>query len=61
MRKSRPTEWQKWKQFSAGVIISKAELQELLDAGVKVKPIELVETDRNAHKRSDDEKHRVRP
>ena len=46
LRKSRATEWQEGKQFNAVVIISKAELQELLDAGVNVNPMKWIETDR---------------
>ena len=54
LRKSRATEWQKWKQCNAGVIISKGKLQELLDAGVKVNPMQWIKADRNAHERRDD-------
>ena len=56
LRKSRAAEWQKWKKFNAGVILSRAELEELLDAGVKVNPMQWIETDKNAHKRRDDNK-----
>ena len=54
LRKSRAKEWQKWEEFNAGVLLSRAELQELLDAGVKVYPMQWIETDKNAHKRRDD-------
>ena len=54
LRKTRAQEWQKWKKFNAGVILTKSELQELLDEGVKVNPMQWIETDRNAHKRRDD-------
>ena len=54
LRKARVKEWQKWKDFNAGVLLSKAELQELLDAGVKVNPMQWIETDKNAHRRRDD-------
>ena len=47
VRQCRAKEWQKWKEFNAGVILSKAELQELLDDGVKVNPMQWVETDKN--------------
>ena len=45
---------QKWKEFNAGVILSKAELQELLEDGVKVNPMQWVETDKNGFKRRHD-------
>jgi len=54
LRKARVKEWQKWKEFNAGVILSRTELQELLDEGVKVSPMQWIETDKNAHKRRDD-------
>ena len=54
LRKCRAKEWQKWKEFNAGVILSKAELQELLDDGVKVNPMQWVETDKNGFKRRHD-------
>ena len=54
LRKSRAKGWQKWKEFNAGVLLSRAELQELLDAGVKVYPMQWIETDKNAHKRRED-------
>ena len=52
--KSRIKEWQKWKEFNAAVILSPSELQQLQDAGVKVSPMQWVETDKNVHKRRDD-------
>ena len=48
LRKSRAKEWQKWEEFNAGVILSKAEVEELLSAGVKVNPMQWIETDKNA-------------
>ncbi len=54
LRQCRAKEWQKWEEFNAGVILSKTELQELLDAGVKVNPMQWVETDRNGFKRRND-------
>ena len=54
LRQCRAKEWQKWKEFNAGVILSKTELQELLDAGVKVNPMQWVETDKNGFKRRND-------
>ena len=54
LRQCRAKEWQKWKEFNAGVILSKAELQELLDDGVKVNPMQWVETDKNGFKRRHD-------
>ena len=52
LRKSRVTEWQKWKQLNAGVILTK-EVQELRDEGVTLQPMQWVETDKIAHKRRD--------
>ena len=54
LRHSRVKEWQKWKELNAGVILSRTELQGLLDEGVKVSPMQWIETDKNAHKRRDD-------
>ena len=54
LRQCRAKEWQKWKEFNAGVILSKAELQELLDDGVKVNPMQWVETNKNGFKRRHD-------
>ena len=56
LRKSRVKEWQKWKEFNAGIILSKDELQKLVQEGVKVSPMQWIETDKNAHKRRDDNK-----
>ena len=53
LRKSRVTEWQKWMQFNAGVVLSKAEVDELLAEGVTIQPMQWVETDKNAHLRRD--------
>jgi hypothetical protein len=54
LRKSRVVEWKKWKQFNAGVILSRDELNQLRDEGVQVYPMQWIETDRNAHKRRAD-------
>jgi len=51
---SRCNEWQKWKEFNAGVLLSKAEVQSLQEEGVRVYPMQWIETDKNAHKRRDD-------
>ena len=51
LRGSRVTEWQKWKKFNAGVVLSAEELKTLQDEGVPVYPMQWVETDKNAHKR----------
>jgi hypothetical protein len=40
LRKSRVTEWQKWMQFNAGVVLSKAEVDELLAEGVTIQPMQ---------------------
>ena len=40
LRHSRAAEWQKWKKFNAGVILTKDELRELQDAGVKLYPMQ---------------------
>jgi hypothetical protein len=44
----------KWKKFNACVLLTKTKLQEVLDAGVEVNPMQWIETDKNAHKRRDD-------
>ena len=44
---------EKMQQFNAGVILTRDEVKELLDSGVKVSPMQWVETDKNAHKRRD--------
>ena len=54
LRKSRVVEWRKWKQFNAGVILAKDELQQFRDEGVQVHPMQWIETDKNADKRRDD-------
>ena len=51
LRGSRVTEWQKWKKFNAGVVLSAEELKTLQDEGVPVYPMQWVETDKNAHNR----------
>ena len=56
---SRYEEWKKFESFNAGVILSREEVQQLQDAGVKVNPMQWIETDKNAHKRRDDKS--VRP
>ena len=51
--KTRAAEWRKWKDFNAGVILSRDEVSRLQDEGVRVYPMQWVETDKNAHKRRD--------
>ncbi len=51
--KTRAAEWRKWKDFNAGVILSRDEVSRLRDEGVRVYPMQWVETDKNAHKRRD--------
>jgi hypothetical protein len=53
LKKSRVVEWQKWKQFNAGVVLTREEVNELQAKGVKIHPMQWVETDKNAHKRRD--------
>lgn len=53
LRKPRAPEWQKSKQFNAGVLLSDEELQKLLGACVQVNPTQWKATDGNAHKRRD--------
>mgnify|MGYP003309443906 CR=1 FL=1 len=52
--KSRCKEWQTLKKFNAGVLLPKAEVAALQNEGVKVYPMQWIETDKNAHKRRDD-------
>jgi len=54
LQKCRADEWRKFEKFNAGVILSRAEVEELQDAGVKINPMQWIETDKNAHKRRDD-------
>ena len=56
MRKSKATEWQKWKQLNAGVVISKAQLQEMIDAGVKENAMRWIETYKKARKRREEKR-----
>ena len=49
---SRKKEWDKWKQFNAAKIVSGKELQELLAEGHVALPMQWIETDKNAHKRT---------
>ena len=51
LRKSRCVEWDKWTQFNAAVVMSKAEVDQLVKEGVTIQPMQWVETDKNAHKR----------
>ena len=53
LRASRAQEWQKWNSFNAGLVLTRKELDELTDEGVKVHPMQWIETDKNAHKRRD--------
>ncbi len=45
-------------KFNAAVVFAKDELHELFDEGVKVRPMQWIETDKNAHRRRD--KHFVK-
>ena len=47
--KSRATEWKKWMDFNAGVIIEDQQLSELLDEGHKMIPTQWIETDQKDH------------
>ena len=49
--KSRRTEWDKWKEFGAGVLVRGKVLQDLLDEGHQPVPMRWVDTDKNLHKR----------
>ena len=51
LRKSRATEWQKWRKFNAGVLLSHDEVETMRADGVEILPMQWVETDKNAHKR----------
>ena len=51
--KSRCVEWQKWRKFNAGVILTNEEVKGLLAEGVRIYPMQWIETDKNAHKRRD--------
>ena len=51
LRRCRAEEWQKWMKFNAGVVISQEEVDLLMSEGVKILPMQWVETDKNAHKR----------
>ena len=54
LRQCKAKEWQKLKEFNAEIILTKTELQELPDAGVKANPMQWVETDKNGFKRRHD-------
>ena len=47
--KSRAKEWQKWKDFHAGVKVEGEILDELLQEGHKMIPTQRMETHKNAH------------
>ena len=51
LRNSRAVEWQKWMKFNAGIILEKKELEQMIEEGVPIYPMQWVETDKNAHKR----------
>ena len=51
LRQCRAEEWQKWMKFNAGVVVSQQEVDLLMSEGVKILPMQWVETDKNAHKR----------
>ena len=54
LRKSRQAEWQKWIHLNAGVALSQSEVDRLVADGIKILPMQWVETDKNAHKRRED-------
>jgi len=56
LQKSRAAEWQKWTGFNAAYLLPPEELDQLLADGVKVQPMQWIETDKNAHKRRDNVK-----
>jgi len=51
LRKTRAEEWTKWMKYSAGVVLTKDEVDKLRDEGVSIQPMQWIETDKNAHKR----------
>ena len=51
LRKARAEEWKKWQKFNAGVILSKREVDKLIQEGVSTQPMQWVETDKNANKK----------
>ena len=57
--KSRGTEWQKWRKFNAGVILTKKEVRKAEKAGIKILPMQWIETDKNAHKRRNNDYKKV--
>ena len=44
LRKARAEEWKTWQKFNAGVILSKPEVDKLLQEGVTIQPMQWVET-----------------
>lgn len=49
LRAARVQEWQKWKKFNAGVVLTRKEPDDLIAEGLKVNPMQWIETDKNAH------------
>ena len=55
--KSRSKELQKWMDFNAGVVIEGEVLNDLINDGYPTIPMQLIETDKNAHKKRQGKEH----
>ena len=55
LRETRRTEWKKWLNFNAGVILIDEEVRQLTDAGCEIYAMKWVDTDKNACLRWDND------
>ena len=55
LRETRRTEWNMWRKFNAGVILTDEEVRRLTEAGCEIYPMKQVETDKTAYLRRDND------
>ena len=53
LRETRRTEWKKWLNFNAGVILTDEEVRQFTEAGCEIYRVQWIEVDKNAHLQRD--------
>ena len=61
LRETRRVEWKKCQNFNAGVFLADEEVRQLTQAGCEIYPMQLVDTDKNAYLRRDNDYVSVLP
>ena len=55
LREARRTEWNKWRKFNAGVLLTDEDVRQPTEAGCEIYPMKWVDPNKNAYLRGDDD------